>query len=49
MEECDECGHALDDDDYIIESEPRNFWGAICYEQIVVGYVCAKCGHEEKV
>ncbi len=42
---CNECGHVITDDDYIIESESRGeFWGQECSENIVTGHICSQCG-----
>lgn len=44
---CDECGKTLNDEDYILESQTHNFWGASCVEPIIIGYKCHHCGYVE--
>ncbi len=45
---CPSCGKPYDDDSYITEREPRNFWGAPCEEEIVVTMRCLYCGEVEE-
>jgi hypothetical protein len=45
---CRECGAVLQDDDIHTVREGRGeFWGAPCYEEVIIGYNCPACGHYE--
>ena len=44
---CSECKEKLEEEDFIIEYESREFWGAPCTESICVGYKCSKCGYKK--
>jgi hypothetical protein len=45
---CSKCIKSLEFEDYIVEYEPREYWGAICQEQVTLGYHCTRCNHEEE-
>ncbi len=46
---CDECGHPIDDENYIGEYEDRGeYWGSPCTEYVTTGYLCDNCGHVGK-
>jgi hypothetical protein len=48
-EYCTECGARLDDENIHSVWESRGeFWGAPCSEQVLTGYTCQACGHEEE-
>ena len=44
---CSSCGKALQDDDFITESNRVPYGDTYADEQVIVGCVCSKCGEEE--
>ena len=44
---CSDCKKEIQDEDLVTINEEREFWGAPCFEEIVIGYECSKCGHKE--
>ena len=36
----------LPDENVLTAKEHHEFWGAPCYETIVVGYLCPECGYK---
>jgi len=44
---CSDCARLLDDEDYLVDSEPRPYGDSVVYENVTIGYRC-RCGNKEE-
>jgi len=43
---CPYCGTKYNDDDFLIENEKEEYWGAPVFRMVIVGVICHECGEK---